>query len=115
MGHVPPVPTVPKSMCVMLFCFLLFSCISTKTVKKFKGCFKEMFGQEKAPKGAAGSTLPKCQFFDQMAFLHDKSSNKPTESNVQSPEDSLDVVVMESPSSRCIDSPNANKNISIPP
>jgi len=64
---------------------------------------------------AAGSTLPKCQFFDQMAFLHEKSSNKPTECNVQSPEDSLDVVVIESLSSRCVDSPNANKNISTAP
>jgi len=32
--------------------------------------------------GAAGSTLPKCQYFDQMAFLHEKSANKPTESNL---------------------------------
>ena len=32
--------------------------------------------------GAAASNLPKCRFFDQMAFLHEKSANKPTESNV---------------------------------
>ena len=65
--------------------------------------------------GAAGSTLPKCQFFDQIAFLHEKSGNKPTESNMQSPEDSQDVIVMESRSSRCVDSLNANENISTAP
>ena len=32
--------------------------------------------------GAAAATLPKCKFFDQMAFLHEKSANKPTESNL---------------------------------
>ncbi|XP_047146243.1 uncharacterized protein LOC124819091 [Hydra vulgaris] len=32
--------------------------------------------------GAAASNLPKCKFFDQMTFLHEKSANKPTESNV---------------------------------
>ena len=44
-----------------------------------------------------------------MAFLHEKSSNKPTESNMQSPEDSLDIVVIEGPSSRCFDSPRRRK------
>ena len=32
--------------------------------------------------GAASCDLPKCQYFDQMAFLHEKSANKPTESNL---------------------------------
>ena len=32
--------------------------------------------------GAASCDLPKCQFFDQMAFLHEKSANKPSESNL---------------------------------
>ena len=50
-----------------------------------------------------------------MAFLHEKRGEKPTESNVQSPEDSLHIVVMESPSSRCVGSPNANENISAAP
>ena len=35
--------------------------------------------------GAAASTLPKCKFFEQMAFLHEKSANKATESNVDIP------------------------------
>ena len=32
--------------------------------------------------GAAASILPECKHFKQMAFLHEKSSNLPTESNV---------------------------------
>ena len=38
--------------------------------------------------------LPKCQFFDQMAFLHEKSANKPTASNLPSIENS-DISVLE--------------------
>ena len=33
--------------------------------------------------GAAASNLPKCKFFDQMAFLYEKSANKLTEYNVE--------------------------------
>ena len=33
--------------------------------------------------GAAASNLPKCKFFDQIAFLYEKSANKPTELNVE--------------------------------
>ena len=32
--------------------------------------------------GAAAMTLPKCLYFDQLSFLHEKSANKPTESNL---------------------------------
>ena len=32
--------------------------------------------------GVAYSKLPKCKYFEQLLFLCDKSSNKPTESNV---------------------------------
>ena len=32
--------------------------------------------------GAAAATLPKCKYFEQMAFLHEKSANKPTHSNL---------------------------------
>ena len=33
--------------------------------------------------GAAASSLPKCKFFDEMTFLHEKSCNRPRESNLQ--------------------------------
>ena len=33
--------------------------------------------------GAAASSLPKCKYFDKMAFLHEKSCNRPSESNLQ--------------------------------
>lgn len=45
-----------------------------------------------------------------MAFLHEKSGNKPTESNIRAQEDTLDIVIMESVSNRCDDIPNANDN-----
>ena len=32
--------------------------------------------------GAAASNLSKCKFFDQVIFLHEKSANKPTQSNL---------------------------------
>ena len=34
--------------------------------------------------GAAYSTLPTCKYFDLMAFLHERTENKPTDSNIQS-------------------------------
>ena len=33
--------------------------------------------------GAAASSLPKCKYFDEMAFLHEKRCNRPNESNLQ--------------------------------
>lgn len=32
--------------------------------------------------GAPASVLPQCKFFEQMRFLHEKTANKPTESNI---------------------------------
>ena len=32
--------------------------------------------------GAAPSSLPKCKYFEQMRFLHDKTANRPTDSNI---------------------------------
>ena len=34
---------------------------------------------------AAAVNLPKCQYFDQMVFLHEKSVNKVTEANLSQP------------------------------
>ena len=34
---------------------------------------------------AAAVSLPKCQYFDQMVFLHEKSVNKVTEANLSQP------------------------------
>ena len=33
--------------------------------------------------GAVGYSLPKCKYFDEIAFLHKKSCNRPSESNLQ--------------------------------
>ena len=35
--------------------------------------------------GAPASSLPKCNYFDRMSFLHDKTINHPSESNVGIP------------------------------
>ena len=35
--------------------------------------------------GVAAVNLPKCQYFDEMAFLHEKSANKVTETNLCQP------------------------------
>ena len=32
--------------------------------------------------GAAASALPRCRYFEQMAFLHEKTTNRPTDSNL---------------------------------
>ena len=32
--------------------------------------------------GAAASSLPQCKYFHQMKFLHEKTANQPTESNI---------------------------------
>ena len=33
--------------------------------------------------GVAASSLPKCKYFDELAFLHKKSCNRPSESSLQ--------------------------------
>lgn len=39
--------------------------------------------------GAAASSLPKCKYFEQMRFLHEKTANRPTESNIIQAETAL--------------------------
>ena len=38
--------------------------------------------QQMTRSGAPASVLPQCKFFEQMRFLHEKTANKPTESNI---------------------------------
>ena len=55
-----------------------------KQLKNLKECLKKCLDRrnQKTRSGATASSLPKCKYFDQMAFLHEKSANKPTESNL---------------------------------
>ena len=55
-----------------------------KKLKNLKDTLKKCLDKRNrmTRSGAAASNLPKCRLFDQMAFLHEKSANKPTESNV---------------------------------
>ena len=41
--------------------------------------------------GAPASSLPKCNYFEVMRFLHDKTANKPTESNLCLPNDTSHI------------------------
>ena len=58
-----------------------------KQLKNLKDSLKKCLDKrnQMTRSGAAASTLPKCKFFEQMAFLHEKSANKATESNVDIP------------------------------
>ena len=38
--------------------------------------------QQMSKSGAAASSLPKCKYFEQMTFPHDKTANRPTDSNI---------------------------------
>ena len=38
--------------------------------------------QQMSKSGAAASSLPMCKYFEQMRFLHDKTANRPTDSNI---------------------------------
>ena len=56
-----------------------------KQLKNFKDNLKKCLGKCSSMKksGAAAFSLPKCKYFDKMSFLHDKSCNRPSESNLQ--------------------------------
>lgn len=38
--------------------------------------------QQMTKSGAPASSLPQCKYFEQMRFLHEKTANKPTDSNI---------------------------------
>ncbi|XP_071949661.1 uncharacterized protein [Antedon mediterranea] len=54
--------------------------------------------------GAGASVLPKCKYFEQMRFLHDRTANKPTESNLQ-PEPGIIEDVASTSSDTSINNP----------
>ena len=79
--------------------------------------------------GAPASSLPKCNFFDQMSFLHDKTINVPSESNVSIPLNEIAFTKETAPvqpnesfyiepetpiASTALSSPSSNTNFEIP-
>ena len=48
---------------------------------------------------AAASKLPKCKFLEQMAFLHEKTGNKPMQSNINYDLKSPEITNLGSPPS----------------
>ena len=58
--------------------------IFKKQPKNLKDTLKKCLNKrnELTKSGAVASKLPKCNFFEQMAFLHEKTGNKPMQSNV---------------------------------
>ena len=55
-----------------------------KQLKYLKYNLKKCLGRRSklTKSGAPASALPKCNYFEVMQFLHDKTANKPTESNL---------------------------------
>ena len=79
--------------------------------------------------GAPASSLPKCNYFDQMSFLHDKTINHPLESNVGIPLNEIafsketapvqpnEVIYIQTETpiaSPALSSPSSNTNFEIP-
>ena len=58
-----------------------------KQLKNLKGILKKCLDKRNCMtrSGAAAVNLRKCQYFDKMAFLHGKSANKVTETNLSQP------------------------------
>ena len=58
-----------------------------KQLKNLKGMLKKCLDKRNrmTRSGAAAVNLPKCKYFDQMAFLHGKSANKVTKTNLSQP------------------------------
>ena len=68
-----------------------------KQLKNMKDVLKKCLDKRNrlTKSGAAAVTLPKCQYFDQMAFLHEKSANQPTDSNLPSATAACNVLPAE--------------------
>ena len=87
---------------------LVWKCISfvladvlKKQLKNLKDTLKKCLDKrnELTKSGAAASKLPKCKFFEQMAFLHEKTGNQPTQSNVNYNLESPEISNLGSPPS----------------
>ena len=57
-----------------------------KQLKNLKDSLKKCLDKrtKMTRSGAAASSLPKCRYFEQMAFLYGSVDNRPTESNLSS-------------------------------
>ena len=62
--------------------YLLLVPFIQKQLKNLKDTLKKCRITRSA---AAAINLPKCQYFDMMAFLHEKSVNRVTETNLSQP------------------------------
>ena len=87
---------------------LVWKCISfvladvlKKQLKNLKDTLKNCLDKrnELTKSGAAASKFPKCKFFEQMTFLHEKTGNKPTQSNVNYNLESPEISNLGSPPS----------------
>ena len=92
---------------LLVYC-LVWKCISfvladvlKKQLKNLKDTLKKCLDKrnELTKSGATASKLPKCKFFEQMAFLHEKTGNKPTQSNVNYNLESPEISNLGSPPS----------------
>jgi hypothetical protein len=76
-----------------------------RQLKNLKDNFKKCLDkrQRMTKSGAAASSLPRCKYFEQMKFLHEKTSNQATESNLTYSQNSVQQVT-----------PSPSATISIP-
>ena len=89
-----------------------------RTFKNLKDSLKKCLDKRKAMtrSGAAAGTLPMCKYFELMCFLHEKTSNLPTSSNVEIdiPEHSLIESVETEINTPQEEIPSATNNIPLP-
>ena len=70
-----------------------------KQLKNLKDTLTKCLNKRNKLTKSGASKLPKCKFFEQMAFLHEKTGNKPTQSNVNYNLESPEISNLGSPPS----------------
>ena len=97
------------------FIFAL-SFIPTESIKNLKDSLKKCLDKRRAlsKSGAAASALPTCKYFDVMRFLHEKTSNLETHSNVDLEIQANNSFDLSSslPSQSSVPSPSSSSSIS---
>ena len=83
-------------MFIDIYCFILISILEEflqKQLRYLKGNLKKCLDSRSkhTKSGAPALSLPKCNYLEVMRFLHDKTANKPTKSNLCLPTDTPHV------------------------
>ena len=78
--------TLHVNMVIKILCMQFLAEFLQKQLKNLKDSLKKCLNKrtKMTRSGAAASSLPKCRYFEQMAFLYGSVGNRPTESNLSS-------------------------------